>query len=111
MSPMTFPQQAAVIALCVLATTATRFLPFLIFSGKRETPAFVRYLGRALPGAIFALLVVYCLRSISFAELSGYAPALIAGAVVVCLHIWRRNTLLSIIAGTLCYMILVQTVF
>ena len=63
MSPMTFPQQAAVIALCVLATVATRFLPFLIFSGKRQTPAFVQYLGRALPGAIFAMLVVYCLRN------------------------------------------------
>ena len=53
MSPMTFPQQIAVIALCVLATVSTRFLPFLIFSGKRETPKTVQYLGRALPSAIF----------------------------------------------------------
>ena len=63
MSPMTFPQQVLTIALCVIATMSTRFLPFLVFSGKKETPAFVQYLGRALPSAIFALLVVYCLRN------------------------------------------------
>ena len=110
MSPMTFPQQAAVIALCVLATTATRFLPFLIVSGKRETPAFVRYLGRALPGAIFALLVVYCLRNTDVGAAFAL-PEIIAIAVTVLLHLWKRQMLLSIAGGTILYMLLVQLIF
>ena len=110
MSPMTFPQQAAVIALCVLATVTTRFLPFLIFSGKRETPAFVRYLGRALPGAIFALLVVYCLRNTDVRTAFGL-PEAIAIAATVLLHLWKRQMLLSIAGGTVLYMLLVQLVF
>lgn len=110
MSPMTFPQQAAVIALCVLATAATRFLPFLIFSGKRETPAFVRYLGRALPGAIFALLVVYCLRNTDVGAAFAL-PEIIAIAATVLLHLWKRQMLLSIAGGTILYMLLVQLIF
>ena len=110
MSPMTFPQQAVVIVLCILATVATRFLPFLIFSGKRETPAFVRYLGRALPGAIFALLVVYCLRNTDMRVAFGL-PEAIAIAATVLLHLWQRQMLLSIAGGTVLYMLLVQLVF
>ena len=99
------------VAVIALVTAGLRFLPFWLFGGQRKVPPVIDRLSKSLPCAVMGMLVVYCLRSISFAELSGYAPALIAGAVVVCLHIWRRNTLLSIIAGTLCYMILVQRVF
>ncbi len=88
-----------------------RAFPFLVFSGKRETPKFVLYLGKVLPFAIIAMLVIYCIKDISFDTVSHFLPYIIAGAVVVLLHIWRRNTLLSIIAGTLSYMALVQFVF
>lgn len=110
MSPMTFPQQVAVIALCVLGTMSTRFLPFLIFSGKRETPAFVQYLGKALPSAIFALLVVYLLRN---TDVSAHfaLPEILAITATVLLHLWRRQMLLSIAGGTAVYMLLVQLIF
>ena len=110
MSPMTFPQQVAVILLCILGTMATRFLPFLVFSGKRKTPAFVLYLGRALPSAIFGLLVVYCLRN---TDVSAHfaLPEIIAVGATVLLHLWKRQMLLSIAGGTAVYMLLVQLVF
>ena len=110
MSPMTFPQQIAVIALCVLGTMTTRFLPFLILSGKKETPAFVQYLGKALPSAIFALLVVYCLRSTDV-SVHFALPEIIAIAATVLLHLWKRQMLLSIAGGTAVYMLLVQLIF
>lgn len=101
--------------LLVLVMAVVSFLlrafPFLVFSGKRETPKFVLYLGKVLPFAIIAMLVVYCVKDISFDAVSHFLPYIIAGAVVVLLHIWRRNTLLSILAGTLSYMALVQFVF
>lgn len=110
MSPMTFPQQVITIALCVIATMSTRFLPFLIFSGKKETPAFVQYLGRALPSAIFALLVVYCLRNVDVAAHFAL-PEAIAIVATISLHLWKRQMLLSIAGGTAVYMLLVQMVF
>ena len=110
MSPMTFPQQAITIALCVLATAATRFLPFLVFAGKRETPAIIRYLGKALPSAIFAMLVVYCLRSTDVTAHFAL-PEILAIAATVLIHLWKRQMLLSIAGGTAAYMLLVQLVF
>ncbi len=110
MSPMTFPQQIAVIALCVLATMSTRFLPFLIFSGKKEPPALVQYLGRALPSAIFGMLVVYCLRNTDVTA-HFVLPEILAIAATVLLHLWKRRMLLSIAGGTAAYMLLVQLVF
>ncbi len=94
-----------------LVSFLLRAFPFMVFSGKRETPKFVLYLGKVLPFAIIAMLVIYCVKDISFDTVSHFLPYIIAGAVVVLLHIWRRNTLLSIIAGTLSYMALVQFVF
>ncbi len=94
-----------------LVSFLLRAFPFFVFSGKRETPKFVLYLGKVLPFAIIAMLVVYCVKDISFDDVSHFLPYIIAGAVVVLLHIWRRNTLLSILAGTLSYMALVQFVF
>ena len=99
------------IGVTALVTALLRFLPFLLFGGKRETPAVVQYLGRVLPYAIMGMLVVYCLKGITISAAPFGAPELIASAAVILLHIWKRNTLLSIVAGTLCYMFLVQTVF
>ncbi len=110
MSPMTFPQQVITIALCVLATVTTRFLPFLVFAGKRETPPLVQYLGKALPSAIFAMLVVYCLRNTDVAAHFALPEALAITATVL-IHLWKRQMLLSIAGGTAVYMLLVQLVF
>ena len=102
---------ALIIAVAALVTVALRFLPFLLFGGKRETPPFIAYLGRVLPSAIMAMLVVYCLKSVTPLEYPYALPELISCAVVVLLHIWKRNTLLSIGGGTACYMLLVQVIF
>lgn len=102
---------ALIIAVAGAVTLLLRFLPFLIFSGKRETPPYIDYLGKVLPYAIMGMLVIYCLRGISFTAPANFLPELIACAVVVLAHVWKRNTLLSIISGTVCYMLLVQFVF
>ena len=99
------------ISVISLVTAALRFLPFLIFGEKRETPPIISYLGRVLPYAIMGMLVVYCLKGISFAAFPFGIPEIIGCAVVTLLHIWKRNTLLSIGAGTVCYMLLVQFIF
>lgn len=99
------------IAVTALVTAGLRFLPFLVFGGKRKTPKIIEKLGRVLPYAIMGMLVVYCLKGTTFASASGFVPPFIACLVVGGLHIWKRNTLLSIIAGTVCYMVLVQMVF
>ena len=101
---------AALVAVIAGVTIALRFAPFLLLRG-RETPKFIAYLGRVLPYAIMGMLVVYCLRGTSFAMVSNWMPQTIATTLVVALHVWKRNTLLSIIAGTACYMVLVQLVF
>ncbi|MCI8296808.1 MAG: branched-chain amino acid transporter AzlD [Lachnospiraceae bacterium] len=108
---MTFGQRVITIALCVLGTMATRFLPFLLFSSKKPTPPYIRYLGKALPSAIFGMLVVYCLKNVDLFSASHGLPELIAVIVVVALHLWKRQMLLSIAGGTICYMVLVQMVF
>ncbi len=108
---MSETQQIITIALCGLMTLLTRFLPFWIFSSKRRTPAYVQYLGQALPPAIFGMLVVYCLKNISFASGSYGLPEAISLAATLLMHLWKRQLLLSIAAGTACYMLLVQLVF
>lgn len=107
---MTDLYSAALIAVIALVTMALRFLPFLIFR-NRETPAYISYLGRVLPYAIMGMLVVYCLRNISFTAMPFGLPEPIACGLVVVLHLWKRNTLLSILGGTVCYMVLVQVIF
>lgn len=99
------------VAVIALVTIALRFLPFLIFSGKRQTPAYISYLGKVLPFAIMGMLVVYCLRHISFTAMPFGIPEILSCAVVVALHLWKRSTLLSIAGGTVFYMLLVQTIF
>ncbi len=101
----------AVFAVVVLVTMLTRFLPFLIFGENRKTPAVVTYLGRVLPYAVMAMLCVYCLKGLSFSAPGEYLPELLCTALVAGLHVWKRNTLLSIGAGTVAYMLLVQLVF
>ena len=99
------------VAVIALVTAATRFLPFLIFRGERKTPAIIDKLGRILPFAIMGMLVVYCLKGVTVTSVSGFLPELIACIVVAALYLWRRNTLISIVAGTVCYMLLVQLAF
>ena len=99
------------IVVAVLVTAATRFIPFLIFGEKRKTPPIIEYLGKVLPCAIMGMLVVYCLKGIRFDSVGSFLPEVLASLTVAALHLWRRNTLLSIVGGTLCYMLLVQTVF
>ncbi len=108
---MTITQQIITIALCVLGTMLTRFLPFIIFSNDKPTPAYIQYLGKVLPSAIFAMLVVYCLKDVSFISGSYGLPEIIAIAFTIIIHLWKRKTLLSIASGTIIYMLLVQLVF
>lgn len=89
---------------------AERVLPFAVF-GSHPVPPAIRYLGKILPLAVMATLVIYCLRGISFAAAATFVPELISVAVVVALHLWKRSTFLSIVGGTACYMLLVQLVF
>lgn len=102
---------ALLIAVMALVTAALRFLPFLIFGEDRQTPPLIAYLGRVLPYAIMGMLVVYCLKDVNPAVAPFGIPELIGCALVALLHIWKRNTLLSIGLGTLAYMLLVQLVF
>ena len=108
---MTAAQQILTIAMVILGTLATRFLPFLLFPSGKPTPKYIEYLGKVLPAAMFGLLVVYCLRNVSPFTGSRGLPELIALSIVAALHIRKRNMLLSIAAGTACYMLLVQLVF
>lgn len=108
---MTVVQELITIGMCVLATLVTRFLPFIIFSGKKETPKFIQYLGKALPAAIFALLLVYYLKNVNLLGGSHGIPEALSLALVIGLHLWKRQILLSIAGGTLCYMLLVQLIF
>ena len=100
-----------IVAVTAAVTIALRFLPFLIFSENRKTPEIVAYLGRVLPYAIMGMLVVYCLKGVSLLSAPFGIPELIGCALVAGLHVWKRNTLLSIVGGTVCYMLLVQLVF
>lgn len=104
-------QEIWLIVVMALVTALLRFLPFLIWNGKRKTPEVVLYLGKVLPYAIMAMLVVYCLKGVSVVTAPYGLPELIAVGVVAALHVWKRNTLLSIIVGTGVYMFLVQVVF
>lgn len=104
--------RSMVITLAVAATIFfTRLIPFLFFPKGKEVPPVVRYLGKVLPPAVVGMLVIYCLKAVSFASVSRWAPEFIAVAVVTALHVWKRNNLLSIGVGTVLYMFLVQVVF
>lgn len=108
---MTIPQRIITIALCVIGTMTTRFLPFLVFSEKRPTPPFIRYIGKWLPSAVFGMLLVYCLKNVSIVEAPHGLPEFTAIAVTAAIHLWKRQMLLSIAGGTLTYMVLLRTIF
>ena len=108
---MTFTEQIMTVAIIVLATMLTRFLPFMLFPAGKPTPKYIQYLGKVLPAAVFGLLAVYCLKDVSIFSGSHGLPELIAIVVVVLLHLWKRQMLLSFAGGTICYMLLVQLVF
>ena len=108
---MTLTEQIVTIGICVLAVQFTHWLPFWVFPANRPIPEYIRYLGKVLPAAMFGMLVVYCYKNLDV--LSGYRglPDFLAGVLVLVLHFWRKNMFLSIAAGTIFYMILVQRVF
>ncbi len=108
---MTDLHDILLVATVTIVTIALRFLPFWIFGENRTTPPLVAHLGKVLPFAIMGMLVVYCLKDVKLTTAPFGAPELIGCALVAGLHVWKRNTLLSIGAGTLCYMLLVQFVF
>lgn len=107
---MTLTQQILTIGTMVVATASTRFLPFLIFSG-RKTPSYIHYLSNVLPPAVFGMLVVYCLKDVQFLSAPFGLPEIIGIVTTIVLHVWKRQMLLSIGGGTAVYMVLVQTVF
>ena len=111
MRPMTIHEQIITIVICVLGTMLTRFLPFLVFSSKKPTPKYIVYLGKALPCAVFGMLVVYSLKNVSLFSGTHGIPELIAIGVTAGLHLWKKQMLLSIAGGTIAYMLLVQLVF
>jgi len=104
-------QALTIIAILALGTAITRFLPFVFFPKAESAPRYIIYLGKMLPTAAISILVVYCLRGVTFAAAPHGIPEAIAIAAVAALHIWRKNTLLSIAVGTVIYMFLVQVVF
>ncbi|MCI8423001.1 MAG: branched-chain amino acid transporter AzlD [Lawsonibacter sp.] len=108
---MTPGQALASVAVMTLVTFLTRALPFLLFDRGDHPPKLVLYLGRVLPPAIIAMLIVYCLKGVSFASPAGWVPSLAAGMTAVLLHLWKGIDMLSIFGATILYMALVQGVF
>ncbi len=108
---MTVTQHIITIALLVAGTMLTRFLPFMVFSENRETPAFIKYIGKYLPGAVFGMLVIYSIKDVSIFESSHGIPEFISIIATTLLHLWKRQMLLSIAGGTALYMILIHFVF
>lgn len=110
---MTQTAVQSVITLLVIAavTFVLRALPFMLFRGNKPVPPFISYLGKVLPFAVIGMLVVYCLKDVSFVSGTYGLPELIAIVVIVILHKWKHNLLLSVGGGTVLYMLLVQFVF
>ena len=102
-------REAVLIAVMAAVTMMLRFLPFLIF--RKQTPPYITYLGRVLPPAIIGMLVIYCLKDVTITAHPYGIPEFAAAAGVVAIQIWKRNALVSILAGTVIYMVLIQMVF
>ena len=112
MTEMSTAQQALTIGAAVIATLLTRYLPYLLFPAGKKTPDFIVYLGKYLAPAVFGLLIVYCLRNVSFSAGGTYGIAEgIAIGVVVISFLWKKNMMISMAAGTVTYMILMQTIY
>ena len=108
---MNYAYDAGIVLTVAVCTFLTRLFPFALFGRKQSPHPLVTYIGKILPSAVIAVLVIYCLKKVQFTSLSAFAPQFIGIAVVAALHFWKRNYLLSIGVGTVCYMILVQVVF
>lgn len=108
---MTGMERLIIIGMVLLGTLLTRFLPFLVFPTGKPVPPYIRYLGRVLPGAVFGMLVIYCLKDIQWLQGGHGLPELLSLGVVLGLQSWRRQMLLSIAGGTACHMLLVQYIF
>lgn len=108
---MSFTEQIITVSMVVLGTMLTRFVPFILFPTEKSTPKYIKYLGNFLSSAVFGLLVIYCLKDVSIFTGSHGIPEFIAIVFVIVLHLWKRQMLISIAGGTICYMILVQYVF
>ena len=108
---MTFTQSIIIIGIVAFGTMITRFLPFILFPAGKETPPYIKYLGKILPAAVFGLLVVYCLKNVNILTGTHGLPEFLGIAFVVVLHLWKKQMLLSIAGGTIFYMILVQMIF
>lgn len=108
---MTLTQQIITIAMVVLGTMITRFLPFIVFPANKPTPKYIQYLGKVLPSAVFGLLVIYCLKNVSVFTGSRGIPEAISIVFTIVLHLWKKQMLISIAGGTILYMLLVQYIF
>ena len=109
--PLSVKDTLIIIAVAAVCTFATRLVPFVLFSGKKEPPKFVRYLGSVLPVAIIGVLIVYGIGDVRATGSMQLLPKLIAVAATALVHLWKRNTLLSIAVGTIGYMLLIHFVF
>ncbi len=104
-------EKQALVAVLVMAlvTALLRFAPFVVM-GNGKTPKAIEYLGKVLPYAVMGMLVVYCLKGMDFTKIPFALPEIISVILVAAVHVWKRNTLLSIIAGTVCYMIIIRLI-
>lgn len=100
-----------IIIIIIIVTALLRFLPFVVFNHKVKTPKFIDKLGKVLPYAIMGMLVVYCLKDTTLESINSFLPTIICCFVVALIYIWKRNTLISIVLGTICYMLLIQFIF
>lgn len=100
-----------IIAVIAIVTMAMRYMPFLVFGGKRKTPKIINYLGKVLPFAMIGMLVVYCFKDVKPLAFPYALPEIIAALIVGATYLWKRNTLISVASGTVSYMLLVQLVF
>lgn len=107
---MTTTQALLTVLICAAVTLATRALPFVLFPGGRQAPAFVTWLSRQLPRAVMAMLLVYCLKDVTFSSAAGWLPTLAAVAFTAALHLWKRQMMLSIAGGTALYMLLIRLI-
>lgn len=107
---MTSQQQIITIAILALMTVLTRALPFIIFPAGKPTPKFIQYLGKALPLAVFGMLVVYCLKDVQWLEGMHGIPEVAGIAATALVHVWRRQLFLSMAVGTALYMILIRVI-
>ena len=105
---MTDIQILLTVLIVAAVTLLTRAAPFLLFPEGRKAPAFITWLGSRLPVAVMGMLVVYCLKDIRFGPAAGWLPALAGVAITAALHAWRRNIMLSIVSGTVVYMLLIR---